>query len=105
MVEPTIRSCLKKILVSSAFLGASPDVAPEMTIVPPGRREFTECDHVAAPTVSMTAATPPPAPCTSTVPPGRTPEFVKSIRYAVSHAVGRHAAVSHDIDSGFGTTF
>ena len=36
--------------------GASPDVAPEITIVPPGRRLFTECDQVAAPTVSMTAA-------------------------------------------------
>ena len=49
-------------------------------------------------------ATPPPAPCTSTVPPGCTPELVKSMRYAVSHAVERHAAVSHDIDSGLGTT-
>ena len=38
MVEPTTRSCLKKIFVSSAFAGASPEVAPEMTIVPPGRR-------------------------------------------------------------------
>ena len=57
IVEPTTRSCLKKILVSSAFAGASPDVAPEMTTVPPGRRLLTECDHVAAPTVSMTAST------------------------------------------------
>ena len=57
MVEPTTRSCLKKILVSSALAGASPDVAPLMTMAPPGLSELTECDHVAAPTVSMTAST------------------------------------------------
>ena len=56
MVEPTTRSCLKKILVSSALGGASPDVAPQMTIVPPGRRALTECDQVAAPTVSRPPA-------------------------------------------------
>ena len=57
IVEPTTRSCLKKILVSSALAGASPEVAPEMTTVPPGRRLLTECDQVAAPTVSITAST------------------------------------------------
>ena len=57
IVDPTTRSCLKKILVSSALAGASPEVAPEMTTVPPGRRLFTECDQVAAPTVSITAST------------------------------------------------
>ena len=121
-------------------------------MVPPGLSELTECDQVAAPTVSMTAstrsgsrapgsktrsapissaraplassrrgrphpvvrppsraaisavATPPPAPWTSTVPPGCTPDLVKSMRYAVSHAVERHAAVANDIAAGLGTT-
>ena len=44
-------------LAAFALAGASPDVAPEMTIVPPGLSELTECDQVAAPTVSMTAST------------------------------------------------
>src|SRR5664280_2096787 len=48
-------------------------------------------------------ATPPPAPCTSTLPPGGTPALVNSIRYAVSHAVGRQAASAHDIPGGLGT--
>src|SRR6266581_4923334 len=49
-------------------------------------------------------ATPPDAPCTSTVCPGRKPELTKSIRYAVSHAVGRQAASAKDSSAGFGTT-
>jgi hypothetical protein len=57
----------------------------------------------AAPSRSAAVATPPPAPCTSTVAPGATPEFVNSIRYAVSHAVGRHAASANESAGGFGT--
>ena len=49
-------------------------------------------------------ATPPPAPWTSTVSPALSPPCVKSIRYAVSHAVGRQAASSNDSDAGLGTT-
>ncbi len=57
MVEPTTFSSRKKMRVSSACVGRSPLVAPEMTRVPPGRSDFTEWDQVAAPTVSMTAST------------------------------------------------
>src|SRR5450759_2157151 len=56
IVDPTTRSCLKKILVSSALAGASPDVAPDMTTVPPGLSELIEWDQVATPTVSSTAS-------------------------------------------------
>ena len=56
MVEPTTRSCRKNTLLSSAA-GASPLVAPQTTMVPPGRRDLTECAHVASPTVSITAST------------------------------------------------
>ena len=49
-------------------------------------------------------ATPPPAPCTSTESPALSPPWVNSIRYAVSHAVGRQAASSKDSEAGFGTT-
>src|SRR4051794_30961827 len=49
-------------------------------------------------------ATPPPAPCTRTVWPGLRPPCTKSIRYAVSQAVGRQAASSKLSDDGFGTT-
>ncbi len=49
-------------------------------------------------------ATPPPAPCTSTESPAFSPPWVKSIRYAVSHAVGRQAASSKLSEAGFGTT-
>src|SRR5664280_2096790 len=35
--------------------------------------------------------------------PGGTPALVNSIRYAVSHAVGRQAASAHDIPGGLGT--
>src|SRR6266545_2742698 len=48
--------------------------------------------------------TPPDAPCTSTVCPGRSAELTNSIRYAVSHAVGRQAASAKDSSAGFGTT-
>ena len=48
-------------------------------------------------------ATPPPAPWTSTVSPGCSPDWVKSIRYAVSHAVGRQAASSQLSAAGLGT--
>ena len=48
-------------------------------------------------------ATPPPAPCTSTVSPACSPPRVNSIRYAVSHAVGRQAASAKDSSAGFGT--
>ncbi len=37
--------------------GASPEVAPETTIVPPGLSARTECAQVASPTVSITAST------------------------------------------------
>ena len=57
MVDPITRSCRKKIRFSSVADGFGPDVAPEMTTVPPGRNDRSECDHVAAPTVSMTAST------------------------------------------------
>lgn len=50
-------------------------------------------------------ATPPPAPWTSTVEPGAAGETVKSMRYAVSHAVGRHAASSKESSGGLGTRF
>ena len=43
--------------VSSALSGLEPEVAPQITRVPPGRSDLTECDQVAAPTVSMTAST------------------------------------------------
>jgi hypothetical protein len=56
MVEPVTDSWVKKILVSSAG-GASPLVAPQITIRPPGRRERTEWAQVAWPTVSMTTST------------------------------------------------
>jgi hypothetical protein len=39
MVEPTTLSSRKKIRLSSAALGLAPEVAPEMTIVPPGRSD------------------------------------------------------------------
>ena len=105
--------------------------------------DFTECDQVAAPTVSITASTRAgsrsPVSTTSCAPisrararlsssrlvantgsrpparsmmsarrhaptgalhgtesPGLRPDCVKSIRYAVSHAVGRHAASAND---------
>ena len=53
---------------------------------------------------SAAVATPPPAPWTSTVSPALSSPRVKSIRYAVSQAVGRQAASSKDSDAGFGTT-
>ncbi len=37
--------------------------------------------------------------------PGFSPDWVNSIRYAVSQAVGRQAASSNDSPAGFGTTF
>ncbi len=49
-------------------------------------------------------ATPPPAPWMSTVSPGLQPPWTKSIRYAVSQAVGRHAASSNVRLAGFGIT-
>ena len=57
IVEPCTRSGLKKILVSSALPGLSPDVVPQITSVPPGFNALIECDQVAAPTVSITAST------------------------------------------------
>ena len=36
--------------------------------------------------------------------PALSPPCVKSIRYAVSQAVGRQAASSNDSDAGLGTT-
>jgi hypothetical protein len=56
IVDPTTDSCRKKTRLSSA-LGAWPLVAPQTTIVPPGRSDFSECDHVASPTVSSTTST------------------------------------------------
>ena len=53
--------------------------------------------------LALHAATPPPAPCTSTVSPGRNPEAVKSIRYAVSQAVGRQAASAKLNSDGLST--
>ena len=57
----------------------------------------------ARPSTIAAVATPPPAPCTRTVSPGRSSPRVKSIRYAVSHAVGRQAASAKDSEAGFGT--
>ena len=57
MVEPMTLSWRKKIRVSSASSSLGPEVVPEITILPPGRRERIECDQVALPTVSMTAST------------------------------------------------
>ena len=56
------------------------------------------------PSAISAVATPPPAPCTSTVSPGLQPPWTKSIRYAVSQAVGRHAASSKLRLAGFGMT-
>jgi hypothetical protein len=56
MVEPVTDSWVKKILVSSAG-DASPLVAPQITIRPPGRRDRTEWAQVARPMVSMTTST------------------------------------------------
>src|SRR4051795_11742069 len=50
-------------------------------------------------------ATPPLAPCTRTVCPGRSPDRTNSIRYAVSQAVGRHAASAKESSAGLGSTF
>ena len=149
IVEPTTESCRKNTRFRPAG-GSPPDVAPEITSVPPGFSDFSEWSHVAAPTVSATTstrsgsrapgsnaasapsetararlsserdvahtrspaarprtisavATPPPAPCTRIVEPGTTAARVNSIRYAVSHAVGRQAASANDSSAGFGT--
>lgn len=59
----------------------------------------------ALPSTMAAVATPPPAPCTSTESPGRTPALVNSIRYAVSHAVGRQAASSKESSLGLGRMF
>jgi hypothetical protein len=56
MVEPRIESCRKKTRLSSAG-GAGPEVAPQITIVPPGLSVRREWPHVASPTVSITAST------------------------------------------------
>ena len=56
IVEPTTDSCRKKTRLRSAG-GFGPLVAPQTTIVPPGARDFSECDQVASPTVSITAST------------------------------------------------
>ena len=118
--------------------------------MPPGRSDLSECDQVAAPTVSITASTrsgsrapdsnAASAPSSTARSPlglvaagdptrspaaaaehdqrgrhpaagalhqhgvaGRTPDWVKSIRYAVSQAVGRQAASSNDSSAGLGT--
>ena len=49
--------------------------------------------------------TPPPAPWMRTVSPAFRPERTKSIRYAVSQAVGRQAASSKLNDAGLGIRF
>ena len=56
IVEPITDSWVKKTRVSSAG-GASPLVAPAITIRPPGLSDRTECAQVACPTVSMTTST------------------------------------------------
>ena len=56
MVDPTIRSWRKNTRFRSAG-GFGPLVAPDTTIVPPGRSALSEWLHVAAPTVSNTAST------------------------------------------------
>ena len=61
------------------------------------------CRPPARARVIRAVATPPPAPWTSTVWPGLRPPWTKSIRYAVSQAVGRQAASSKDSDAGLGT--
>ena len=56
MVEPVTDSWVKNTRVSSAS-GASPLVAPAITIRPPGLSDRTECAQVACPTVSITTST------------------------------------------------
>ena len=56
IVEPATDSWVKKIRVSSAG-GASPLVAPHITIRPPGLSERTEWAQVAWPTLSITTST------------------------------------------------
>jgi hypothetical protein len=56
IVDPTTDSCRKKTRFSSAG-GTPPLVAPQITIVPPGRSARSEWAQVASPTVSMTAST------------------------------------------------
>src|SRR5690606_30475922 len=56
MVDPTTRNCRKNTRCSSAF-ASGPLVDPETTTTPPGLSDFSECDHVALPTVSNTAST------------------------------------------------
>ena len=56
MVDPTTDSWVKNTRVSSAG-GASPLVAPQITMRPPGLSDRTECAQVAWPTVSMTTST------------------------------------------------
>ncbi len=56
IVDPTTDSCRKNTRLSSAG-GASPEVAPVTTSVPPGFSDLIECAQVALPTVSITAST------------------------------------------------
>ena len=66
-------------------------------------RAVTHTRIPAAPASTIAAvATPPPAPWTNTVMPGLAPPRVNSIRYAVSHAVGRQAACSKLSSGGLG---
>ena len=59
----------------------------------------------AAPSRIAAVASPPPAPCTSTRCPGVAPPDRKSIRYAVSQAVGRQAASTNESSAGLSTRF
>ncbi|OLB65467.1 MAG: hypothetical protein AUI10_06675 [Actinobacteria bacterium 13_2_20CM_2_72_6] len=70
----------------------------------PGSRlvAYTRAPSATARTTAA-VATPPPAPWTSTEPPSGSRPRTVSIRYAVSHAVGRHAASAKDSSGGLGT--
>jgi len=83
MVEPTTESWVKNTRVSSAG-GASPLVAPQITIRPPGLSERTECAQVACPTLSITTSTRSgsrsPVPKTRSAPSSRARSRLASVR-------------------------
>ena len=99
-------------MTASAFSGSrSPDsnaawapISSALARLVSSRLVTSTRSPAARPSTIAAVATPPPAPCTSTVSPGLSSPRVKSIRYAVSQAVGRQAASAKDSDAGLGTT-
>ena len=80
--------------------------APRLTARAPraSSREVTQTRIPACrPSAISAVATPPPAPWISTVSPGLAPDWLKSIRYAVSQAVGRQAASAKLSSGGLST--